>query len=492
MSDLSAFVDTFPKLRVLCVGDVMLDDFIHGEVTRISPEAPVPVFKYVKSVKKLGACGNVISNISSLGASGTLISSTGNDNAGRKISELLGDINCTAALFTADDTPTTVKTRMVCGNQHLFRCDIEKRLSLSENTIINISNRLDEWITATDIVILSDYDKGFLSPRLCNLVISKAKKHNKKILVDPKGDDYSKYSGASLITPNLKEFCQVTKSSVNPTDKNFYDEIRNVSSDLFKRLDIQSLIITLSEHGMIYIPKDTSEQMVHIPTKAHEVFDVTGAGDTAIGVLALSLAAGANIAEAMTIANHAAGIVVGKFGAASVSPKELKGSLISDSFDDDWKIKRKIITIEEASRISVELKASGKKIGFTNGCFDLLHLGHLHSFFSARKQCDVLFVGLNSDNSVKRLKGEDRPVQNEHTRSILLASLETIDYVIVFDEDNAVSLVEAIRPDIIAKQGYSVDNWPEAKRVLEMGGQVVKLEKLEGYSTTSLIARMSN
>ena len=490
MSDLSSFVDMFSKLKVMCIGDVMLDDFVYGEVTRISPEAPVPVLKQIKNVKKLGGAANVTANITSLGAKSFLIGIRGDDAAGKEMSDMLKENGCISALFTAPDFSTTVKTRMVCGNQHLFRWDIEQTNPIPDSLVPEVRKQVQKWIQGIDIIILSDYNKGFLSPALCQAVIKEANRCGKKVLVDPKGNDCTKYSGAYMMTPNLKEFCQITKTNLHPSEPDFQEKIKAAADILFKSCKLHAVIVTLSEYGMIYIPANKNEKLVLMPTKAKEVFDVTGAGDTVIAALALSLAANADIVDAMSIANSAAGIVVSKFGICSVFPCELKDSLSINSFEDSWKIKKKIITVEQAKKISAELKATGKKIGFTNGCFDLLHLGHLHSFLSAREKCDVLFVGLNSDESVRRLKGETRPVQNELTRSVLLACLETIDYVILFDDDTAVKLVDAIRPDIIAKQGYSMENWPEAQKVKEMGGEVVILEKLEGYSTTSLIAKM--
>ncbi len=490
MTDLSSFVDTFSELKIMCLGDTMIDDFVYGEVKRISPEAPVPILRHIKSVKKLGGAANVATNLSSLGAKTTLIGMIGDDAAGKEMTALLQQEQCAFTLFTVPEIPTTVKTRIVCKNQHLFRWDIEQTNPVPDSVIPNVCKQLQAWLPETDFIILSDYNKGFLSPALCRMVIKEATAFGKKVLVDPKGDDFTKYAGAYLITPNLKEFCQMTKTEIDPASPDFKDKIRTAADDLFKKCNFQCIIVTLSEHGMIYIPRDKMTETIHIPTKAREVYDVTGAGDTVIAALTLSLAASADIAQAMTIANTAASVVVGKFGICSVSPRELKDALSSDTFKDSWNIKKKIISAKQAAEISAELQTLGKKVGFTNGCFDLLHLGHLHSFLAAKEKCDVLFVGLNSDASIRRLKGENRPVQNELTRSVLLASLETVDYVIIFDEDTALNLVEAIKPNVIAKQGYSIENWPEAQKVKEMGGEVITLEKLEGYSTTSLIAKM--
>lgn len=490
MAGLSRYIDAFKGLKVLCIGDVILDKFMYGDVSRISPEAPVPVFHYQKESRMLGGAGNVVANLAALNASPLFIGMIGDDTAGKEITGLLQHYECEAFLPFVKDYPTTVKTRFIAGHQHLLRCDMEKITPLPKIMFAQLEQVGQKMTQEADIVILSDYNKGLLSPEVCQLFISLGKQHNKTVLVDPKGLDYSKYSGADLVKPNLKEFCAAAGVSLSPDSPDFIASITSAACSFLKKFKIKAALITLSEHGMFYVKADKPKDAVYIKAKAKEVFDVSGAGDTSVSVLALAFAAGAGVADAVKLANFAAGIVVGKLGTATVSADEIKEVVAECVANDDWIVKRKIITEKQIPDLIKKLRAEGKSIGFTNGCFDLLHLGHLHSFVQLKKECDVLFVGINSDSSVKKLKGKDRPIQNEQTRMFLLASLEPIDYVIVFKDGNAVKLVEKITPDVIGKQGYTLENWPEAKTTIALGGKALFLEKLEGYSTSNLIKKM--
>lgn len=262
---------------------------------------------------------------------------------------------------------------------------------------------------------------------------------------------------------------------------------------LFSEFGIENLIVTLSEHGMIFIPSSSPSDFVCIPTEARDVFDVSGAGDTSLASLGAALAAGAAVPDALVVSNVAAGIVVGKFGTASVTGTELKEALKEkDIQTPSWRHRDNILTPEAAAELAERFRREKKVVGFTNGCFDLLHLGHLHSFMKAREACDVLFVGLNTDASIKRLKGEDRPINNEEMRSLLLASLDFVDYVVPFDEDTALPLIEKLRPDVIAKEGYPLECWPEGQFVKSYGGQALELPRLEGFSSTNIINRMKS
>ena len=293
-----------------------------------------------------------------------------------------------------------------------------------------------------------------------------------------------------MIKPNLKEFKEVCSLALNPSDSDFTKRLSDDAKLIFKRYKIESLLITLSEHGMAYIHSSDPDEVYQISTQAKEVFDVSGAGDTSLATLGASFAAGASPKEAMKLANTASGIVVGKLGTACVSANELENAL--SERNPAAAPKSKIVSLAQAAEIAAESKKSGKKTGFTNGCFDLLHLGHLRSFENAKKECDVLFVGVNSDASVKRHKGDLRPIQDEKTRALLVASLETVDYVIVFDDDTALPLVEKIRPDVIAKEGYLLQNWPEAQFVVSYGGRAVTLKRVDGYSTTQTVERIKH
>ena len=307
-----------------------------------------------------------------------------------------------------------------------------------------------------------------------------------KVIVDAPAEQFKyvlKY-GPFLLKPNLKEFSEATGKQFDPATPGFFGEAVDAGRKLCKRFGISNLLVTLSEHGMIFIPAADQETPFIIPTEALEVFDVSGAGDTSLAALGAALAAGARMDQAIRIANKASGIVVGKFGTASVTPEELKAELPGSTSS-------RILTPEQAQKLVHTLREQGKCIGFTNGCFDLLHPGHLQSFALARQACDVLFVGLNSDASVRRLKGPTRPINTEQSRAALLCGLKHVDYVVIFDDDTALPLIERLRPDVIAKEGYPLDRWPEGRAVIAYGGRALELPRLEGFSTTSIIGKLS-
>lgn len=481
-------VDNFKQVKILCIGDIMLDRFLYGSVDRISPEAPVPVFNLKEEKEMLGGAGNVVANLASLTCQTSFIGIVGKDAAGKHISNILQEKNITAHLLSID-TPTIKKTRVISSNNHLLRLDHEEIITLNDSMEKELEKLFLQEIPLADIVLISDYQKGLLTHKITQTIIQLCNKYNKKVIVDPKGKDFSKYSGATLIKPNLKEFCKAMGVQIFPKDSDFTQKILQEAKKLFAKHKILSLMITLSEHGMIYISSENPEQYLHIPTEAKEIFDVSGAGDTSLATLGASLASQMNMKDSMMLANIASGIVVGKVGTACVTPSELKASLSQKIPQSTLSLQnKKIITLEQAVSIVKDLK--NKTIGFTNGCFDCLHLGHIHSFMQIKQLCDVLIVGLNSDSSVKKNKGESRPLQDEKTRSILLASMEFIDYVIIFDDSTALNLVEKLQPNIIAKEGYSLDQWPEGQYVQNHGGKAIALEKLEGYSTTGMLEKV--
>jgi D-beta-D-heptose 7-phosphate kinase/D-beta-D-heptose 1-phosphate adenosyltransferase len=306
-------------------------------------------------------------------------------------------------------------------------------------------------------------------------------------VVDPKGCDYHKYVGATLVKPNLREFSDVSGKRFNPVCEGFQKELIRAAGDFLARCNIGGLLITLGEYGMLYVPSEKPVNgAIYLPTRAQEVFDVSGAGDTKIAALAAAMGAGAGMADAMQIANAAAGIVVGKLGTASVSAEELDSALSNAGVSP----RRKIVSVDELQREVTRLKKQGKKIGFTNGCFDCCHLGHLTSLREARKLCDVLVVGVNSDAWIRANKGPGRPIQDEATRTALLAELECVDFVTVFGDRTALPLVRKLRPHVIAKEGYALKDWPEGRFVKSIGGKAVTLKRVDGYSTTALAERM--
>lgn len=484
MNGLKRYMDRFSRARVLCVGDMMLDVFVYGGVDRVSPEAPVPVLRKSREKWMLGGSGNVAANLCALGCSTCFAGVVGDDEDGRALRAFLKDTGASDELLLAvPGHATAVKTRFVAGKHHLLRVDKETPLVLDEEHVTIFLGKIESRLAEADIVLLSDYGKGLFDERTTPRMIALCRDQKKKVVVDPKRMDWSIYRGASLVKPNLKEFESVAGRKFDPVAPGFVDEALGCAREICARFDIDNLLVTLSEHGMIYLPSAIGEEPVWLPTEARDVFDVSGAGDTSLAVLGASLAVGAGMPEAMRLANAASGIVVGKFGTASVTLGELEKKLNTSSDSN-------IVTMDAAAALAADLKARGKVVGFTNGCFDLLHLGHLQSFRKARELCDVLFVGLNSDASVKRLKGEGRPVNDERTRAEMLSALKWVDYVVVFDDDTALPLIERLRPDVIAKEGYCLDRWPEGRRVEALGGRAVELPRVEGYSTTETIRKM--
>lgn len=491
MSQLHTLIDGFPQARILCIGDVMLDKFLYGSVNRISPEAPVPIMKMDRETRMLGGAGNVVSNLCALGCRTTFVSVVGDDANGRQVRRFLEETHCLPELVECEGYETTVKIRFVAGKHHLLRADQEQDLAMSPGLAARFLERVDFCLPDADLVLLSDYGKGLFDGETAPAVIARCREAGKTVVVDPKGADYSRYRGATLVKPNMKEFQEATGVALDPSLPGWEERAVEGAAQLFENFGIENLLVTLSEHGMIFIPSADPSQYVCIPTEAREVFDVSGAGDTSLASLGAALAVGAPVRLALLISNVAAGIVVGKFGTASVTRAELKEALEEKARKSSfWRRRENILTAEAAAELAERLRREGKVVGFTNGCFDLLHLGHLHSFMKAREACDVLFVGLNTDASIKRLKGEDRPVNNEELRSLLLASLEFIDYVVPFDEDTALPLIERLRPDVIAKEGYPLERWPEGRYVVSYGGRALELPRLEGFSSTDIINRM--
>ena len=489
---LSSIVKSYKNIKVLCIGDVMLDHFLYGKVERISPEAPVPVFNFHHEKRMLGGAGNVVANLHTLGCSVDLICFIGDDKAGEEVRRLLDEVCSHALPIVAKGYPTIEKTRVIAGNNHLLRIDNERRFEQVEESDAILNAELEERIQNADIVLLSDYAKGMLSAERCQYIVQACLRLKKPVIIDPKGDDYTHYRGATVVKPNLKEFNQASGAGCSPERPDFLERFREGANALFQRYNIGNLLVTLSEHGMAFVSASRPDEIFQIPTEAREVFDVSGAGDTSLAAFGASLAAGADIQDAMKLANIASGIAVGKLGTSCVSAQEILDalSLHHSGPGPAWTQRKKIVSRAEAAHLAAQCRDQGRKVGFTNGCFDLLHQGHLHSLMQARQHCDVLMVGLNTDASIKRLKGPERPIQDEKTRALLLASLEFVDYVIMFDDDTALPLVDAIRPDLILKEGYTIDRWPEAQFVEAYGGKAVTLSRLEGYSTTETIRRM--
>lgn len=484
--NLYSFVDRFPGMRMLCIGDMMLDIFTYGKVDRLSPEAPVPVLKETRVRQMLGGSGNVVANLCSLDCTTLFAGVVGDDAPGADLRGYLRELGADAEmLITQPGYHTSVKTRYVSGSQHLLRVDREERLCLTEEVLSTLLGAIEAKLPDINMVLLSDYGKGLFDERFTPAVIAMSRKAGCPVIVDPKTTDYTIYRGATLVKPNRKEFEGVTGQSFDPTAPGFAEAAVAAGREVCRRYGVENLLVTLSEHGMIYIPGDESKKYRWIPTEAKEVFDVSGAGDTSLATLGAAMAAGASMKQAMRIANAASGIVVAKFGTATVTRKELMHKL-------ENKEEISVLNTEQAVALAEELRTQGKTIGFTNGCFDILHPGHLASFERARDLCDVLIVGLNSDASVRRLKGPTRPVNNEQARAAMVSALKPVNYVVIFEEDTALPLIDKLRPDVIAKEGYPLDRWPEGRFVVSYGGQAVELPRLDGFSTTSIVDKINS
>lgn len=474
-------------VRVLAVGDVMLDRYEYGSVERISPEAPVPVFRPTGEKSMLGGVGNVAANLAALGCSVDLVSRVGRDSHGRALSKMASAAGAKAHFIVQPDVPTTVKTRLIAGNSHLLRIDSEDVREMDDSLSDEAADACLGAAGRADMVILSDYGKGFLTRRLCRRLVSECGRLGKKVIVDPKGTDYSKYRGAFIVKPNLKELKLATGKPLSPSSPDFLGDVAAAALGLSREIGAGGILVTLSEHGMLYVPSSRRAKPLHLPTVAKEVFDVSGAGDTAIAALGAALGAGLGMSEAMEIANAASGVVVSKLGTATASLDEI-GEVLSGA--TTCPADGKIVSAADISKIARELRRAGKTVGFTNGCFDCCHLGHLRSLRDAKALCDVLVVGVNSDDWIRRHKGADRPIQDQQTRTALLAALECVDYVVAFDDETALPLVRRIRPDVIAKEGYALRDWPEGRFVNAIGGRAVQLKRVDGYSTTEIAGRI--
>jgi D-beta-D-heptose 7-phosphate kinase/D-beta-D-heptose 1-phosphate adenosyltransferase len=461
------------KGHVLVFGDIILDRYISGSVDRVSPEAPVPVLKPSNEEIRLGGAANVALNLSSLGSNTTLIGVTGKDESSTQIIDLLKKNNIKKALSKSNH-PTISKLRILASQQQLIRIDNEEEFSETDwqSSLSNYRKHIN--LKKNKVLIISDYEKGTL--KNIPLIIREAKKLKKIILVDPKGDDFSKYKSADIITPNFQEFERVV-GKVNSEP-----EITKKGKNLIKSLNLNSLLITRGSEGMTLLDKRNGKIIREdFPTEARDVFDVSGAGDTVIASIAAGLAGGFSLSESIRLANLAAGIVVGKSGTATVSQAELVPYLgLSESY----------VSFNEVKVYSRDLHERGIKIVFTNGCFDILHAGHVEYLEAAKELGDKLIVAINTDRSVRKLKGSSRPINTLAHRARVLASLQCIDKVVFFDEDTPIKLIKAIRPDVLVKGGdYKLKDIVGHKEVSQSGGSVVTIPLVKGLSTSKIISK---
>jgi D-beta-D-heptose 7-phosphate kinase/D-beta-D-heptose 1-phosphate adenosyltransferase len=467
---------------VVVLGDVMLDRFVYGRVERVSPEAPIPVLHHQSERSMLGGAANVARNIVALGGRSVLVGVVGRDEEGDLVADRLAEDDGIDGRFVrAPDHPTTVKTRFVAGVQQVMRLDVERRLV--------VDAALEEAIVAATLpaldgaaaLVLSDYAKGVLEPGVIARVIAAARSLAIPVVVDPKARDVSRYSGATVLTPNASE-----GTMISGIDCGIAENVDAAVKAIRETAEVDAVVLTRGAQGMtIWAPHEGRERSLDLPTVATEVFDVSGAGDTVVAMLALALTTGAPVSEAARLANTAAGIAVGKRGTAVVRVQELAKAL-----GEPHEGNPKIVSAEAAAEAVADWKTHGLTVGFTNGCFDLLHPGHVELLRKARLTCDRLVVALNTDASVQRLKGPTRPIQNEVARSIVMASIGTVDLVTLFDEDTPLRLIELLSPDFLIKGAdYTVATVVGSDVVRAYGGQVVLVPIEEGHSTTNIIAR---
>ncbi|MCW8914324.1 MAG: D-glycero-beta-D-manno-heptose-7-phosphate kinase [Magnetovibrio sp.] len=483
LSNLTDLIDQLGTAHVLCVGDVMLDRYVSGTVERISPEAPIPVLRIEKQSAMLGGAGNVVNNISALGGGARFVAVVGDDDAGREVQYLVKSLDTITADLVIDCArKTTLKTRFVGGTQQLMRADTETTDAMREGLEAQVLDQVSSLGNGFGAVILSDYGKGFLSDAVIACVIETANKAGVPIIVDPKGVDYSRYKGADLVTPNKKELSEATQMPV-ATD----EDVIAACQHLMNTCGLKGVLATRSAEGMTLV-STRLDQPQHLTAQAREVFDVSGAGDTVVATMALALAAGANMVDAASLANTAAGIVVAKSGTATVSAPELSRAL---HHQDIGEAEAKLADLDQADIQLNKWRGQNLKVGFTNGCFDLLHPGHISLLTQARGACDKLVVGLNSDTSVRLLKGETRPVQTEASRAAVLGALSVVDLIVIFSDETPLQLIESLKPDVLIKgSDYTIDTVVGADIVQSYGGKVVLAELVDGQSTTNTIARM--
>ena len=478
---LQEFLGTLNRARVLCVGDVMLDRFVHGEVERISPEAPIPVVRVEAENEVLGGVGNVARNVAALGGHATLLSIVGDDPVAAEVVGLLEhEPRIDAELLPEANRQLTVKTRFVASGQQLLRADSETDTPISDPVAQALLATFDKVVAGVNAVVVSDYGKGVLTDQVLCHVINTARAQGKTVLVDPKGRDFSRYSGADLITPNQRELADATALGT-ASEEQVVAAARKVIADCA----ITKVVVTRSSQGMSIVDANSAE---NLPVRAREVFDVSGAGDTVIAVLATAIGCGADIDDAAALANLAAGIVVAKVGTAVAYPAEITAAL-----QDPRGVgpAAKLVDLDSARDRAAGWRHQGLRVGFTNGCFDVLHPGHVHLLLQARATCDRLIVGLNSNESVTRLKGPERPVHAADERAMMLGAHGTVDLVVMFDEDTPITLIEALRPDVLIKGAdYRLDEVVGAEAVRSWDGEVVLIEHKGGYSTTETLARL--
>lgn len=472
-------IHAFADRTVVILGDLMLDSFVYGDCLRISPEAPIPVLTIERKDVMLGGAGNVARNIAALQGRAVLIGAVGNDAAARELRDAISDEPRITADLITDPRPTTCKVRYIAGQQQMLRVDIEQSHPVSIGPLLEA---LDRHLGSADVLVISDYAKGVVSPDLLARAIERGRAAGIPVIADPKSRDVARYDGVTVLTPNAREAAAAVGFAC--------DDDTAVEAAAGRLLDAmprsRAVLVTRGAHGMMLSERGVDP--TSIPAIAREVFDVSGAGDTVVATVALGLAAGLPLAEAAQISNTAAGLAVSKVGTAVVTADELIHEVRKTRID---RSERRIASPDEAREQVEAWRAEGFSVGFTNGCFDLLHPGHIAQLARAREQCDRLIVGLNDDRSVARLKGPGRPVQDESARAIVLASLNSVDLVVPFADDTPVALIEGLRPDVLVKgKDYQVHEIAGADFVQSYGGRVVLIDLVQGHSTTGIVDKL--
>jgi D-beta-D-heptose 7-phosphate kinase/D-beta-D-heptose 1-phosphate adenosyltransferase len=483
LSALQHLLGLVPGRRVACVGDLMVDRFVYGEVTRVSPEAPIPVLKRTRELRMLGGAGNVARNVAALGGAVALAGLVGDDADGQEMQRLVNEEAAVEGCLVADGgRPTTLKTRFVSGGQQLLRVDLEESRPVAGAAEQRLIGAIGEIAQGCGAILLSDYGKGVVTDAVIAACREAATAAGARLVVDSKARSFARYGAADLIKPNAAELANATDLPTG-TDA----EVEAALARALELWEARAILVTRAAKGMSLAVR--GEPVRHFPTQAREVFDVSGAGDTTLAALGLALAAQAPMEDAIAFAQLAAGVAVGKIGTATVSPDELIEAAISAHIAP---AEAKVATAQRLVDEVARWRAKGLRVGFTNGCFDILHKGHVAYLAQARSWCDRLIVGLNSDSSVRALKGEGRPVNDLESRALVLAGLGSVDLVVPFEEATPLKLIEAARPDVLIKGAdYSEDQVVGGDLVKSWGGEVKLAQLVDGYSTTSAIARMT-
>ena len=468
--------------KIFCLGDIMLDNYIIGNTNRISPEGPIPVLDIVKEVKMLGGVGNVVRNLSTLATETHLVSLLGNDLMSNEVEKKLNIINVNKDLVRDSNRPTITKSRYISNNQQILRVDKEKTDFIDKKIENKIFNYSKKRILKTDVVIISDYNKGLITKNLLKRIVSFANKNKKPVIIDPKSTDFDKYKGATIVTPNIKELELVAKKKLN-SDK----EIINISKKLIFKFNFKHLLITMGKSGMMLISKN-NKNVIKFDAEAKEVFDVSGAGDTVASFIAAGIGSSLKIEEVIKIANIAAGVVVGKTGTSVADLSEILLAINKNNYHLS-----KVMNLNETIKVINFWKEKKEKIGFTNGCFDYLHPGHVSLFKQAKKKCSKLIVAINSDKSIKNNKGPLRPKQKLNIRLQVLNSIPYIDLIIVFSEKTPIEIIKKIKPNLLVKgSDYKENQIIGAKEVKKNKGKILRAKILSNFSSSNIIDEILN